>query len=79
MKGNEAAKVALKGNEAAKTALKIAAVLLLLYFFLVSINLMQSAFRLFGEDFAEKLFTLSGNKFIGLFVGILTTALVQSS
>jgi sodium-dependent phosphate cotransporter len=69
----------MKGNEAARTALKIAAVLLLLYFFLVSINLMQSAFRLFGEDFAEKLFTLSGNKFIGLFVGILTTALVQSS
>ncbi len=69
----------MKGNEAAKTALKVAAVVLLLYFFLVSIALMQSAFRLFGADFAEKLFTLSGNKFVGLFIGVLTTALVQSS
>ena len=42
----------MKGNEAAKTALKVAAVVLLLYFFLVSIALMQSAFRLFGADFA---------------------------
>ena len=69
----------MKSNEAAKTAAKLAAVFLLLYIFLVSIGLMQSAFRLFGEGFAEHLFTLSSNKFIGLFIGILTTALVQSS
>lgn len=69
----------MKGSEAAKTAVKIASVILLLYFFLVSIGLMQNAFRLFGEGFAEKLFTLSSNKFVGLFIGILTTALVQSS
>lgn len=69
----------MKSSEAAKTAAKLAAVLLLLYIFLVSIGLMQSAFRLFGEGFAERLFTLSSNKFVGLFIGILTTALVQSS
>ena len=69
----------MKSGEVAKTAVKIAAVVLLLYCFLLSISLMQSAFRLFGEDFAEKLFSLAGNKFVGLFIGILTTALVQSS
>jgi len=69
----------MKENEAAKTALKVAAVVLLLYFFLVSISLMGGAFKLFGEDFAEKLFALASNKFVGLFIGILTTALVQSS
>ena len=69
----------MKNGEAIKTAAKIVAVVLLLYCFLVSIGLMQSAFRLFGEGFAERLFTLSSNKFVGLFIGILTTALVQSS
>lgn len=69
----------MKGSEAAKTAARIAAVFLLLYVFLVSISLMGGAFKLFGKDFAEGLFALASNKFIGLFVGILTTALVQSS
>ena len=69
----------MKSGEVAKAAVKIAAVVLLLYCFLLSISLMQSAFRLLGEDFAEKLFSLASNKFVGLFVGILTTALVQSS
>ncbi len=69
----------MKGDETVKTVLKIVAVFVLLYFFLVSISLMGGAFKLFGKDFAEKLFALASNKFIGLFIGVLTTALVQSS
>jgi len=68
-----------KVDGAASTLIKIACVFFLVYCFLLSISLMQGGFRLFGEDFAERLFTFANNKFIGLFIGILTTALVQSS
>ncbi|GAB4337339.1 MAG: Na/Pi symporter [Candidatus Abyssubacteria bacterium] len=69
----------MKGSEGAKTLLKLAAVVALVYCFLLSISLMESSFRLFGEGFAEGLFALANNRFVGLFVGVLTTAMVQSS
>ena len=62
-----------------KQGLKILSVLLLLYFFLVSINLMGVSFHLFGNDFAEQLINSYSNPFLGLFTGILATSLVQSS
>lgn len=68
-----------RGGDAGLIVLKFLAILLLLYAFMVSIGLMESAFRMFGQDSAEKLFALAGNRFVGLFIGILTTALVQSS
>ena len=68
-----------RGSDQAKAVLKIIAVLALIYCFLLSISLMQTAFRLFGEGFAEKLFTLANNRVVGLFIGMLTTTLVQSS
>jgi sodium-dependent phosphate cotransporter len=68
-----------KGPDIGKILLKVAGIILLLYIFLVSIGLMESSFRLFGEDTAQKLFALASNRFVGLFIGILTTALVQSS
>lgn len=40
---------------------------------------MGEAFKLFGSDFAEKVLTATENPFIGLFIGILATSLVQSS
>ena len=51
----------------------------LIYFFLVSIQLMGSAFKLFGKGFAETLIAETTNPFIGLLVGILATSIVQSS
>jgi len=62
-----------------KTALKILAVAALLYFFLVSIGLMGAAFKGFGKGFAENLIRTTSNPFVGLFVGILATSIVQSS
>ncbi len=50
-----------------------------LYFFLVSIEVMGAAFKLFGRDFAEQLLTTTSNPFVGVVVGILATSLVQSS
>jgi sodium-dependent phosphate cotransporter len=59
--------------------LKIARVFLLLYLFLVSIKLMGTSFKLFGEGFAEQLISSCSNPFVGLFIGILATSIMQSS
>ncbi len=40
---------------------------------------MGTSFKMFGADFAETLITFTSSPFVGLFVGILATALVQSS
>jgi len=58
---------------------RIASVLLFLYLFFVSISLMSHAFRGFGSGFAERLITTTANPFVGLFIGILATSLIQSS
>ncbi len=63
-------------------AQKASEVLLLLgiiYVFLVSLELMGASFKLFGKDFAESLVASTSNPFIGLFIGILATAIIQSS
>lgn len=59
--------------------LRIIAVLTLLYLFLLSIKLMGSSFKLFGKNFAEQLIISCSNPFVGLFIGILATSIVQSS
>ncbi len=58
---------------------KILAVIALVYLFLVSIGLMGVAFKGFGKDFAQNLIQTTANPFLGLFIGILATSLVQSS
>lgn len=62
-----------------ETVLKVVAVLALLYFFLVSIGLMGTAFKGFGKGFAHTLIETTSNPFIGLFIGIFATSVVQSS
>lgn len=63
-----------------QTALvKFLIALVLVYFFLVSIKLMGSSFKLLGKGFAAKMITLTSNPFVGLFIGILATSIVQSS
>ncbi len=53
--------------------------LFLLYLFFVSIALMGASFKFFGKGFAEQLLTTTANPFVGLFIGVLATSLVQSS
>ncbi|UCD15228.1 MAG: Na/Pi symporter [Candidatus Omnitrophota bacterium] len=62
-----------------KPYLTISSVFIFLYLFLVSIALMGVAFKGFGKDFAESLIRTTSNPFIGLFIGILATSIVQSS
>ncbi len=60
-------------------AIRIVFVAFLVYLFLVSIGLMGDAFKGFGKGFAENLIQTTSNPFVGLFIGILATSIVQSS
>ena len=53
--------------------------LLFLYLFLLSIQLMGGAFKLFGKGFAEILISTTSDPVTGLFIGLLATAVTQSS
>lgn len=58
---------------------RVVSLVAILYFFIVSIGLLGSSFKLFGADFARMLVEAASNPVVGLFVGILATTLVQSS
>jgi sodium-dependent phosphate cotransporter len=55
------------------------AALILVYFFLVSIQLMGGSLKLLGKGFAAGMLNVTSNPFVGLFIGILATSIVQSS
>jgi sodium-dependent phosphate cotransporter len=50
-----------------------------LYLFLLAIALMGSAFRLLGEGFSAALMSSTSSPVVGLVVGMLATAVIQSS
>ncbi|MBN2282178.1 MAG: Na/Pi symporter [Candidatus Marinimicrobia bacterium] len=60
-------------------AFKGVALLGLVYLFLLSIQLFGGAFKMLGSDAAHAIMNTVSNPLIGLVVGVLTTALVQSS
>jgi len=53
--------------------------LFLLFLFFLSIELMGTAFKMFGGDLTEPLLSMASNPVAGLFIGFLATSLVQSS
>ena len=62
-----------------RVILRLVILAALLYGFFVGLDLMGLAFKLFGKGFAETLVERTSNPFVGLFIGILATTLVQSS
>lgn len=60
-------------------AVRLGLLVVLLYIFFVSISLMGASFKFFGKDFAVKLLETTASPFVGLFIGIFTTSIVQSS
>lgn len=62
-----------------QTVIKIIGFIAVLYLFLLSIQMMGVSFKLFGKDFAESMMTITSNPFVGLFIGILATSIIQSS
>lgn len=51
----------------------------LLFCFFIGLDLMGLSFKLFSEDFVAGLVARTANPFVGLFIGVLATTLVQSS
>jgi sodium-dependent phosphate cotransporter len=71
--------VAINGRPSVPPLVRLGILLILLYIFFVSISLMGASFKFFGKDFAQQLLSTTANPFVGLFIGILATSLVQSS
>ena len=61
------------------TIVKILGVAACLYLFLVGIGGMGYSFKLFGEEFSQKILKATKSPLVGLFIGILATTIVQSS
>ncbi len=59
--------------------LRLAAVVGLLFIFLMGVKGLGDGFKLLGRDLLQAFFTATENPFIGLLVGILATSIVQSS
>ncbi len=59
--------------------IKLLIFIVLLYIFLVSVELMGASFKFFGKGFAKTLITTTAHPLISLFIGILVTSIVQSS
>lgn len=53
--------------------------ILFLYVFFLSLQLMGDSLKAFGKDLSETLIADTANPVIGLFIGILATAIIQSS
>ncbi len=51
----------------------------ILYLFILAISLLGASFKLMGSDVAHALFTATSNPLVGLAIGILATAIIQSS
>ncbi len=58
---------------------KVLGLFVLLYLFILSIILLGASFKLFGKEFAETIFHSTSNPIVGLMIGVLTTAIIQSS
>jgi len=53
--------------------------LIFIYLFLFSLELMGASLKLFGKGFTKNLIETTSNPLVGLFIGILATSIVQSS
>jgi solute carrier family 34 (sodium-dependent phosphate cotransporter) len=59
--------------------LKVLGIIAALYLFIVGVGGMGHAFKMFGREFSEKVLARTASPVAGLFIGILATAMVQSS
>lgn len=66
-------------NEKIYAVGKIGLLFITVLLFLLSIDLMSSAFQGAGTTAAESLLSATSNPFVGLFIGLLLTAIIQSS
>ncbi|MBN1272385.1 MAG: Na/Pi symporter [Candidatus Aminicenantes bacterium] len=62
-----------------KTTKKIIILIVLIYLFILSIQLMGTSFKMLGKGFAESLIRTTSNPIVGLLIGIFVTSIIQSS
>jgi sodium-dependent phosphate cotransporter len=60
-------------------ALRFLKLIILVYLFLISLELLKNGFKLFGQDFSKTLVEATSNPIVGLCIGLLATSLAQSS
>ena len=60
-------------------AVRLASIVLLLFVFLLGIKGLGEGFELLGSDLLDSFFRTTENPFVGLFVGLLATTIMQSS
>ena len=58
---------------------QVVKLLFFLYLFFLSLQLMGDGMKMFGKGFSQTLIETTTNPFIGLFIGILATSIIQSS
>ncbi|MEZ4829942.1 MAG: Na/Pi symporter [Bacteroidia bacterium] len=68
-----------KAYSASSIAFEVGKLVMVLFVFLVALRLMTGSFQLFGAGLAKELVAISANPFTSLFIGILATAVIQSS
>jgi len=68
-----------ESSRSSETLWRLLQLLGFLYLFLFSINLMGASLKMFGAGFAESLIGSTSNPLVGLFIGIVTTGVIQSS
>ncbi len=66
-------------NNKIRNLYKLFQIIALLYLFLLSIELIGMGFKLFGKEFAHTLMETTSSPYVGLFIGILVTSMIQSS
>lgn len=60
-------------------AYQVIKLLFFLYLFFLSLQLMGDGMKMFGKGFSQALIETTTNPFVGLFIGILATSIIQSS
>ena len=66
-------------KEKSNLGFRLVGLVALLYLFLVGVKSLEGAISLMGSGISEGLFSLASNPFLGLMIGTLATALIQSS
>jgi sodium-dependent phosphate cotransporter len=61
------------------TLLRLLELAIFLYLFMFSLDLMGTGLKMFGQEFARSLIQTTANPFVGFFIGVLATSLIQSS
>ena len=62
-----------------ESLLRLILLIIFLYLFILSLELMSASLKMFGKGFARSLIYTTTNPVAGLFIGILATSIIQSS